>query len=219
MKVDLHLHTIYSPDSNASLKSIIERCKRLGIDYLAITDHNTIEGALRMQEISPVPIIVGEEVMSSAGEIIGYFLKKEVPKGVSPQEAVSLIRDQGGLVCLPHPFDGFGRYPLKAEYREELLSQIDIIEVFNARSIRNNFSDQARVFAKQHGFLCSAGSDAHSAREVGNAYVNMPEFDGPDEFKIALGEGRIFGRRNSVIDRVATGISTLPKRLRSYRGV
>ncbi len=219
MKVDLHLHTIYSPDSNASLENIIERCKRIGIDCLAITDHNTIEGALRMQAISPFPIIVGEEVMSSAGEIIGYFLKKEIPKGISPQEVVTSIKGQGGLVCLPHPFDSFGRYPLKAEYREELLSQIDIIEVFNARSIRNNFSDQARLFAKQHGFLCSAGSDAHSAREVGNAYVDMPSFDGPDEFKIALGKGQIFGRKNSIIDRVATGISTLPKRLRSYRGV
>jgi len=172
-----------------------------------------------MQEISPFPIIVGEEVMSSAGEIIGYFLKDEIPKGISPQEVMAHIKNQGGLVCLPHPFDGFGRYPLKAEYREELLSQIDIIEVFNARSIRNNFSDQARLFAKQHGFLCSAGSDAHSAREVGNAYVDMPSFDGPDEFKIALGKGQIFGRKNSIIDRVATGISTLPKRLRSYRGV
>lgn len=219
MKVDLHLHTCYSPDSNASLKSIIERCKRLGIGCIAVTDHNTIAGALRMQEIAPFPVIVGEEVMSSAGEIIGYFIGEQIPRGLSPQEVVARIKDQDGLVCLPHPFDGFGRYPLKAEYREELLSQIDIIEVFNARSIRNNFSEQARLYAQQHGFLCSAGSDAHSAREVGNAYVDMPNFGNRDEFKISLGKGRIAGQKNSVIDRVTTAISTLPKRLRSYHSV
>ncbi len=219
MKVDLHLHTCYSPDSNSSLEGIIERCQKLRIGCVAITDHNTIEGALRMKSIAPFPVIVGEEVMSSSGEIIGYFLNQSIPKGLPPNEVMARIKDQGGLVCLPHPFDGFGRYPLKSSDREALVSQIDIIEIFNARSIRNNFSEQARSYAKQHGFLHSAGSDAHSAREVGNAYVEMPEFEGVDEFKNALSKGQIFGQKNSVIDRIATGLSTLPKRVRSHRHV
>ena len=219
MKADLHLHTCYSPDSNSSLESIIKRCQKLGIGCVAITDHNTIEGALRMKEIAPFPVIIGEEVMSSSGEIIGYFLKQSIPKGLPPSEVVARIKDQGGLVCHPHPFDGFGRYPLKSDDRESLISQIDIIEIFNARSIRNSFSKQARLYAEKNCFLRSAGSDAHSTREVGNAYVEMPEFDGLDEFKIALSKGQIFGRKNSFADRITTGLSTLPKRIRSNRHV
>lgn len=219
MKVDLHLHSCYSPDANASLKAIIKRCQKLGIGSIAITDHNTIEGALKMEELAPFPVIVGEEVMSSAGEIIGYFLKNPIPKGLPPEEVIHRIKDQGGLVCLPHPFDGLGRYPLKPSFRDSLLSQIDIIEIFNARSIRNNFSEKARAFAEEHGFLCSAGSDAHSAREVGNAYVDMDPFDSPEEFRNALWKGTIYGKRNSVVDRVTTGISTLPKRMRNIYGI
>jgi len=219
MKVDLHLHTCYSPDSNSSLEGTIKQCQKLGIGCVAITDHNTIEGALRMKKIAPFSVIIGEEVMSSSGEIIGYFLKQSIPKGLPPSEVMARIKDQGGLVCLPHPFDGFGRYPLKASDREASVSQIDIIEVFNARSIRGTFSEQARSYAEQHGFLCSAGSDAHSIREVGNAYVEMLEFDDLEGFRIALGKGQVFGRKNSVIDRVTTGISTLPKRVRNHRHV
>ncbi|MDY6912508.1 MAG: PHP domain-containing protein, partial [Chloroflexota bacterium] len=214
MKVDLHLHTCYSPDSNSSLESIISRCQKSGISCVAITDHNTIDGALRMREICPFAVIVSEEVMSSAGEIIGYYLTESIPSGLPPSEVMGRIKDQGGLVCLPHPFDGFGRYPLKANEREALLTQIDIIEVFNARSLKSNFSEEARLFAERHGFLQSAGSDAHAPREVGNAYVEMPEFDGPEELKMALAKGKIFGRRNSMKSRVLTAMATMPKRLR-----
>ena len=216
MKVDLHLHTCYSPDSKSSLGDIIDRCRELGMGCVAVTDHNTIEGALRMKDISPLPVIVGEEVMSTAGEIIGYFLNEEIPRGLTPIEVMTRIKDQGGLVCLPHPFDGLGRHPLKAADRQSLLSQIDIIEVFNARSIRNNFSRQALLFAEEHGFLQSAGSDAHSVSEIGNAYVQMAEFNGPEEFKTALAQGQIFGRRNSIRNRIMTVLSTMPKRVR-YR--
>ncbi len=212
MKADLHLHTCYSPDSNSSLESIVDRCRKVGIDCLAVTDHDTIEGGLRMREIAPFCVIVGEEVRSTAGEIIGYFLKETIPRGLSPQEVISRIKDQGGLVCLPHPFDGLGRYPLRAEERAALIDQIDIIEVFNARSIRSNL-DVARSFAAQNGLLQSAGSDAHSTSEVGNAYVEMPSFDGPNEFKVSLKNGQIFGHRNSVKNRVFTVLTTMPKRI------
>jgi len=214
MKADLHLHTCYSPDSNSSVENIVAHCKKFGIGCVAVTDHNAIEGGLRMQEIAPFPVIVGEEVKSNAGEIIGYFLKERIPAGLSPRDVISRIKDQGGLVCLPHPFDGLGRYPLKANERDSLLDQIDIIEVFNARSIRNNFSQQALDFAEEHGLLKSAGSDAHSVSEVGNAYVEITEFNGPEEFKQALASGTIGGHRNSVKNRVLTALTTMPKRIR-----
>ncbi len=215
MKADLHLHTCYSPDSRSSLPDIIRRCGKIGIECVAVTDHNTIEGALKMREMAPFPVIVGEEVMSSAGEIIGYFLKEPIPEGLPPDEVMARIKSQGGLVCLPHPFAGLGRHPLKAEHREALRGQIDIVEVFNARSLGRNFSEEARRFATAHGLLQSAGSDAHSPREIGYAYVEMPPFDGPEGFKTALAKGHIFGRRNGLGNRLLTMIETLPKRLRN----
>jgi len=216
MKVDLHLHTCYSPDARSSLEGIVERCQKVGLGCVVVTDHNTIEGALRMKEISPLPVIVGEEVMSTAGEIIGYFLTEEIPRGLTPIEVMTRIKEQGGLVCLPHPFDGLGRHPLKAADRDGLLSCIDIIEVFNARSLRNNFSVQALLFAEKHGFLKSAGSDSHTISEIGNAYVEMPEFSNPEEFKASLAQGQIFGRKNSMKNRVVTVFTTLPKRVRYH---
>ena len=219
MKTDLHIHTRYSPDSNASLERIIEQCQKLGIDCVAITDHGTIEGALRMKEIAPFPVIVSEEVMSSDGEIIGYFLTERIPGGLPPEEVIARIKEQGGLVCLPHPFDGFGRFPLKASKREALLSQIDIIEVFNARSLSLKYSEKARVFAQRNGLLASAGSDAHAPREIGKAYVEMSPFDGPEEFKVALSKGKIFGQKNGVKDHFLTTMGTLTKRLRNHKYV
>ncbi len=216
MKADLHLHTCYSPDSNSPLADIIERCNELGIECLAVTDHDTIEGALHMKELAPFTVIIGEEIMSTGGEIIGYFLKKRIPGGLVPRETIARIKDQGGLVCLPHPFDGFGRQPLQEKERQVLLSQIDIIEVFNARSLRDSYSEQALRFAVKHELLQSAGSDAHAPREVGKAYVEIPEFNGgPEEFKEALSQARVRGAKNGFVDHLVTTVSTLPKRLRN----
>lgn len=215
MKADLHLHTCYSLDCCSSLEAIIRRCRKMGIECVAVTDHNTIAGALALRGMAPFPVIVGEEVMSSAGEIIGYFLKEPIPEGLSPDEVMARIREQGGLVCLPHPFAGLGRHPLRADWRQALRDRIDIIEVFNARSLGRNFSEEARRFAAENGFLESAGSDAHSPREIGHTYVEMPPFDGPEAFKAALRQGRIFGRRNGLGNRLLTLIETLPKRLRN----
>ena len=172
-----------------------------------------------MKEIAPFAVIVSEEVMSSDGEIIGYFLTERIPGGLPPEEVIARIKEQGGLVCLPHPFDGFGRFPLKASKLEALLSQIDIIEVFNARSLSLKYSEKARVFAQRNGLLASAGSDAHAPREIGKAYVEMSPFDGPEEFKVALSKGKIFGQKNGVKDHFLTTMGTLTKRLKSLKHV
>lgn len=213
MKADLHIHTCYSPDCNSSLESIIDRCRKLGIGCVAITDHDTIEGALKMKQMAPFPVIIGEEVMSSDGEIIGYFLTEEIPSGLPPEEVINQIKGQGGLVCLPHPFDGFGRFPLKASKRDALLSKVDIIEVFNARSLSLSYCKRARTLVQRNGILASAGSDAHAPREIGKAYVEMPAFDGPEEFKIALSKGKIFGQKNGVKDHFLTTLGTLTRRM------
>ena len=217
IKADLHVHTCYSPDSTASLKDIIEYTQRAGIDCLAITDHNTIAGALRMKQLAPFHIIVGEEIMTSAGEIIGYFLKEEIPPGLSPEETISRIKSQGGLVCVPHPFDIFVRTPLQSQERDKLLPQIDIIEVFNSRSLFLSFSTKARNFAQKHNFLASAGSDAHTPGEIGKAYVEMPDFNGPEEFKLALKQGKVHGERTNPWIHAVTALDKIARRFKRIK--
>jgi predicted metal-dependent phosphoesterase TrpH len=196
LKADLHLHTDCSPDSLITPAKLVARCLDRGINCLAVADHNSIEGALAVQGIAPFPVIVAEEVKTSEGEIIGLFLKEAIPPGLSPEETVRRIKEQGGLVCLPHPFDRLRREPLRSDARESILSSIDIVEAFNSRTTFASDNARARRFAEANGLAMSAGSDAHSLWEVGSAYVEMAEFETPQEFLEALRQGKIVGRRS-----------------------
>ncbi len=182
LKADLHIHTEYSMDCNTPLDKIITRCLETGINCIAIADHGTIEGALKMQSIAPFKIIVAEEILTSHGEIMGMFLNDGIPSGISVSEAISQIKAQGGLVCVPHPFDMFRGFALGDKMLEEMVEQIDVIEVFNSRSPILRSTTKARVFAEKYGLAQSAGSDAHTPGEIGNAYVELTEFNGKDDF-------------------------------------
>ena len=142
------MHTCFSPDSETTPERLVERCIEVGLGLIAVTDHNTIEGALAVREIAPFPVIVGEEVKTSEGEITGLFLKEEVPEGLSPLETVRRIKDQGGLVSLPHAFDRFRSEVISPGALEEVVAQADIIEVFNARNNLSADDRKAEAFAK-----------------------------------------------------------------------
>jgi len=212
LKADLHIHTIYSMDCNTSLEQIINRCQEVGINCIAIADHGTAEGALKAQGLAPFPVIVAEEILTPAGEIMGMFLKDTIPSGLSVEQTISRIRAQGGLVCIPHPFDTLTRSALGGKMLEELADQIDIIEVFNARSPLPQASNKALTFATKHGVPGSAGSDAHTVSEIGNAYVEMPEFSGRDDFLQALTRGKPFGHRTSPLVHFVTTWNKVRKR-------
>ena len=197
LKADLHIHTEYSMDCNTPLERIINRCLKLGINCIAIADHGTAEGALKMQTIAPFTVIVAEEILTPQGEIMGMFLNETIPSGLSVEQTLSRIRAQGGLVCIPHPFDTFRHSALGTKTVEEIVEQIDIIEVFNSRALLLRDSTQAQIFAQKHGIPGSAGSDAHTVGEIGNAYVEMPEFNGRDDFLQALVRGKVFGHRTN----------------------
>lgn len=197
LKADLHIHTKYSMDCDTSLEKIIARCQKLGINCIAIADHGTIEGALRMQEIAPFPVIVAEEILTPDGEIMGVFLKDGIPSGSSVRETIARIKEQDALVCLPHPFDTLRRLRLSESEMETLVSDIDIIEVFNARSPFAWPTQKAQEFADKHSLAKSAGSDAHSTFEIGNTYVEMPEFEGKDGYLQALKAGTITGKKSN----------------------
>ncbi len=204
LKADLHIHTEYSSDCNTPLEKIINRCLELGINCIAIADHGTAEGALKMQEIAPFPVIVAEEILTPHGEIMGMFLKETIPSGLSIEQTISQIRAQSGLVCVPHPFDIFRPSALDSGIIEKIVDKIDIIEAFNSRAPLPQSSTKAQTFADKYGIAKSAGSDAHTIGEIGNAYMEMPEFNGRDDFLQALRTGKVVGRRTSPLIHFVT---------------
>ena len=184
-------------DCATPLGKIINRCLEVGINCIAIADHGTAEGALEMQSLAPFSVIVAEEILTTHGEIMGMFLKETIPSGLSVEQTISQIRAQGGLVNIPHPFDMFRGFGLDGSELEALVGRIDMIEVFNAREPFRSPSVKARDFASKHDIPGTAGSDAHTVIEIGHAYVEMPEFNGRDDFLQALRAGKIIGRRTS----------------------
>jgi len=212
------MHTHFSPDSEVSPERLVDRCSRVGLDCIAVTDHNTIEGALSVQRIASFQVIVGEEVGSSEGEITGLFLKETIPRGLSPKETAMRIKEQGGLVSIPHPFDRFRREVISRSALYEVLPYADIVEVFNSRNNLSADDRKAQEFANEHGLLTSGVSDAHTLIELGRTYVSMPDFDGtPDGFKQALAQGTIVGRRMSPLIHVLTTLTKLKRRLTGTR--
>lgn len=204
LRADFHIHTEYSLDCDTSLNKIIERCLEVGINCIAIADHGTAEGGLRMQEIAPFPVIVAEEILTPDGEIMGMFLKETIPSGLSLAQTIERIHAQDALVCAPHPFDTFARSGLGGELLEEIADEIDIIEVFNARSPFSQPSTKALNFALKHDIATSAGSDAHTLGEIGNAFIEMPEFSDKNDFLQALVKGKINGHKTNPLVHFAS---------------
>jgi len=209
LKADLHIHTEYSMDCTAPLEKIINRCLELEINCIAIADHGTIEGALEIQRLAPFTVIVAEEMLTPHGEIMGMFLKETIPSGLSVEEAISQIRAQGALVCIPHAFDMFRPSALGGKIVEELVDQIDIMEVFNSRSPLLRSSAKALAFAQKYDIAKSAGSDAHTPDAIGDAYVEMAEFNGKDDFLRALAKGKIYGHRTNPITHFSSAWAKL----------
>jgi predicted metal-dependent phosphoesterase TrpH len=199
IKADLHVHTCYSIDCLTPLEQIVARCLELGINCIAVADHNTIAGALKLKEIAPFKVIVAEEILTPVGEIMGLFLSEAISRGLSPQETISRIRSQGGLVAIPHPFGRSLPWNTNPLTSTEVLLQVDIIETFNSRTPFSSSIARSWKLAKEQGKVASAGSDAHTLGEIGQAYVEMPEFDGPEDFLNSLAQGTIFGQKSSYL--------------------
>ena len=193
MKADLHIHSMHSPDSKTTAEQIVAQCQKAGIDCVAITDHNTIAGSLELKRIAPFKVIVSSEIHTGEGEVIGYFLEKEIPKRLSAKETVRLIKEQGGLVCVPHPFDDLRGSAIERNVLYEILPEVDIIEVFNARCLYSYHNNLARDLAAKHKLPASAGSDAHTPGEIGRTYVEMSDFEDKTGFLEVLMQGKITG--------------------------
>jgi len=174
MKVDFHTHSTASPDGGIDADQYRQLLQDGLLDCLAITDHNTIDLALQLHRELGDRIIVGEEIDTSRGEIIGLFLNKPVPAGLELSEAIKAIKDQGGLVYLPHPFETIRKGVQKKDL-EDLIAAIDIVEVYNGRAVAQNKGPEAAVWARLHHKPGAASSDAHGIKGLGTAYTQLSE--------------------------------------------
>ena len=197
LKADFHIHTKYSMDSQSELEDIIKRCQKLGIDCIAVADHNAVEGGLKMQTIAPFKVIIAEEILTFSGELMGMFLKERIASGIPLEAAIAAIKEQGGLVSIPHPFDPVRGLRLNADEFNKLAPQIDLIEVFNARVLSPQTNSKSLHFAREHNLPGTAGSDAHTISEIGNVFVELNNFNTPAEFLAALQQAKIQGKRAS----------------------
>jgi predicted metal-dependent phosphoesterase TrpH len=199
--VDLHMHTEWSHDCSVPAADLVEHAEEIGLGGIAVTDHNVFGGALEAVELAArreLVVIPGEEVKTDGqGEIIGLFLQEEIPRGMSFPDTIAAIKDQGGLVYLPHPFDRLHAISDPATLHRHL-AEIDVFEVYNARLPRDSFNDEALRFARKYRLLQGAGSDAHVLQGVGTGGLRMRRFDGPEEFLLSLRTAEVLRRPKSL---------------------
>lgn len=211
MKIDLHTHTLCSSDCCSGYSRIIDAVQRSGMDGIAVTDHNEFEGALELARRAPFTVIAAEEIKTNAGEIIGLFLRERIPPGLDPLETVDRIHEQGGLAYVPHPFDEIRGSRLQRWALQLVRPHIDILEVFNARNALPAYNARALAYAREHGLLAGAGSDAHTYGEYGHAYVDIPPFTNAGEFLQSMKRGTWHGRLSSPLVHVRTRVDRTRK--------
>lgn len=203
MRVDLHVHTYHSSDSLSRPDDILRCMDRNGVDVVAITDHNAIDGAREVAALAPARVIIGEEVRTSQGEIIGLFLRDWIAPGQSPRDTVAAIHAQGGLVYVPHPLDRVRGSTLKRDALLSIIPWIDVLEVYNARVFWPRPNLRAREIAVAHHLAMGAGSDAHRPEDIGLATVEMAPFRDVSDFIDNIRVGTIHGRLTGLCGRLA----------------
>ncbi len=199
--IDLHMHTDWSHDCSIPAEDLVDHAEAIGLGGIAVTDHNVFGGALEAAEHASgrdLIVIPGEEVKTdNQGEVIGLFLHEEIERGMTFADTIAAIREQGGLVYVPHPFDRLHSIPDPATLHRHL-AEIDVFEVYNARLLRDSFNDEALRFARKYRLLRGAGSDAHVLQGVGTGAVRMRRFEGPEEFLLSLRTAEILRRPKSL---------------------
>ena len=184
--VELHSHTHYSKDCVVKFETIQRICQQRQIDKICITDHNTADGAIAFQKIAPQLVIVGEEIMTTKGELLGYFLKETIPAGLTPKDTIRALREQGAIISVSHPFDEMRKGAWLEHDLLDIIDEVDAIETFNARCVVAGYNDHAKQFAKQRALVGTVGSDAHIPQEYGMALARLQPFQTPQEFLHAL---------------------------------
>lgn len=213
--VEFHCHTMASKDSLTKPKDLIATARRRGIDRLIITDHNTTAGAMEAKNLDPELVIVGEEIMTTKGEILAAYVAEEIPAGLSPQEVLKRLRDQGAFISVSHPFDSMRAGGWKESDLLEILPLVDAIEVYNSRCMRNSFNLEAHSFAEKYDIPGTVGSDAHAAFEVGRSLLQLAPFHGPDELRQVIRAGVPVTKWSPPWFHLTSRYATVTKKLRT----
>lgn len=185
-QVEFHCHTHASHDSLTQPCDLLAMARRKGLDRVVVTDHNSIAGALEAHEIDPQRVIVGEEIMTTEGEILAAFVREEIPAGLPAREVVAELRRQKAFISVSHPFDSLRAGGWKEANLLEILPLVDAIEVYNSRCMLPRFNRQALAFARLHNIPGTVGSDAHAAFELGRARLMLEHFNNAEELKQAM---------------------------------
>ena len=197
LRTEFHCHTIYSKDSLLQPEKLVEACKRKKIDRVIVTDHNTIEGALCCQEIDPARVIIGEEIMTTEGELLAAYVSEEIPPGLPPMTVIERLREQGAFISVSHPFDTHRKGHWDESNLLKILPYVDAIETFNSRCMLPRFNFRAQDFAAEHNLTGTYGSDAHAAFELGRGTLLLPFFDDTESLKLAL--------ENAIVPKIILG--------------
>ena len=189
ISVEFHCHTYASKDSLTRPADLIAMARRKGIDRVIVTDHNSIAGAREAYRIDHELVIVGEEIMTTKGEILAAFVKEEVPPGLTPLETINILKEQGAFISVSHPFDELRKGGWMEHDLLEILPLVDAIEVYNSRCMLPRFNRRAELFAQKYNIAGTVGSDAHAAFEVGRSLLLLDQFTGPDEMRRVIRRG------------------------------
>lgn len=203
IEVDLHMHTDHSKDCATPVDVLLRTARDRGLGAIAITDHNEVSGALEARRVAAETggpkVIVAEEVKTAEqGEVIGLFIEERIPRGMTMAETIAAIREQGGLVYVPHPFDRFHSVP-DYEHLIDIVEEIDILEVFNPRVAVTSFNQEAERFASKYRIVPGAGSDSHVAQGLGSVRVRIHDFEGPAEFLEAMRDADITRKHKNLV--------------------
>lgn len=197
LTVEFHSHTIFSKDSLARPEKILAACQHKDIERIVITDHNTTRGALEAYGLDPHRVIIGEEIMTTQGELLAAFVQEEIPAGLTPMQTIERLKEQGAFISVSHPFDIYRNSYWKPTDLEKIIPFIDAIETFNARCMSAKTNQQAQAFAQQHRLAGTAGSDAHAIFELGRAVMLLPEFSTADELRSVIRQAKFNARLSS----------------------
>jgi len=195
IRVEFHCHSAHSSDGLGSPRDLIDAARRKGLNRLAITDHNTIRGALEAKEKDPEFIIVGEEIRTDRGELLALYVNEEIPPRLPYLETLNRLKNMGAFICIPHPFDNY-RSSWRIEDMNALIPYIDAIEVLNARCLLSSFNNSARVFARLHHLGQIAGSDAHNPIEIGRVVTELPDFSSAEELRKVILLANVYGKES-----------------------
>ena len=211
IRAEFHCHSAYSCDSINELEQLLKTARENGIDRLCITDHNTTEGAFIAHEMDPELVVVSEEVLTSSGEIIAYYLQEEIPSRLDPLKTIELMRQQGAFITIPHPCDDYRAYWKMGEL-DAILPLVDAVEVFNARCFRPEFNERALELAEKWKKSFTVGSDAHTYPEVGLATLSLPDFHNAAELRESIRQAVMQTERLSPVEHIkAAGLVRLSK--------